>query len=81
MTKAILKLMDIEQIEGTVETGGDYARFHTVSSSVESQINGPHEGQLEIEGNSERVVVESCQAAGNGEGCEITLRRIKPEAR
>ncbi|WP_234853629.1 hypothetical protein [Paracoccus everestensis] len=80
MTKATLTLEGINQISGEVETGGDYARFQASDALDESQINGPHEGQLAINGQTERVVVESYRATDDG-GCEITLRRFKPEAR
>jgi hypothetical protein len=82
MTKATLTLEGLEQTKGTVETGGDYARFRVDALLDGGRINGPHEGQLEIDGKSERVVLESYRALnGQGEGCEITLRRIKPEPR
>jgi hypothetical protein len=82
MSKATLTLEGIDQIEGTVETGGDFARFQADAIPDEGRINGPHEGQLEIDGTSERVIVENYRTA-NGEdgGCEITLRRIQPVVR
>lgn len=83
MTKATLQLDGIGQIEGTVETGGDYARFRADAALDESRIATAQEGQLTIDGKSERVVLENYRALGddNDAGCEITLRRIKPEPR
>ena len=46
----------------------------------ESKIVGPVEGELTIDGKPERVVLENCRTT-DGEGCEITLRRITPEPR
>ena len=36
--------------------------------------------ELTIDGKPERVVLENCRTT-EGEGCEITLRRITPEPR
>jgi hypothetical protein len=80
MTNATLTLEGMEQIKGTVEIGGDYARFRTDVTMDESEIVGPLEGELTIEGKPERVVLENCRTT-EGKGCEITLRRITPEAR
>ena len=77
MTKATLTLEGMNEISGEVETGGDYARFTASDALDESQINGPHEGQLVIDGNAERVVLTNYRATDGG-GCEITLRRIQP---
>ncbi|MFC3166645.1 hypothetical protein [Paracoccus fontiphilus] len=79
MTDATLSLDGIEPISGTVETGGDYIRFSADTTLDEHQINGPHEGQLSLDGADERVVLESYHAIEGG-GCEITLRRITPSA-
>lgn len=79
MTDATLSLDGLEPISGTVETGGDYIRFSADATLDEVQINGPHEGQLTLDGADERVVLESYQAIEGG-GCEITLRRITPSA-
>ncbi len=78
MTDATLTLEGMEQIKGIVETGGDYARFRAKAALDESRIAGAHEGQLTIDGKSERVVLENYRALDE-KGCEITLRRIKPE--
>ena len=80
MTKANLTLEGMEQIKGTVEIGGDYARFRTDVAVDDSKIVGPVDGQLTIDGKPERVVLENCRTT-DGEGCEITLRRITPEPR
>lgn len=80
MTDATLTLDGLEQISGTVETGGDYARLRADTTLDESRIAGPHEGQLTIDGKSERVVLENYRALKDA-GCEITLRRIQPEPR
>ena len=77
MTKATLTLEGMNEISGEVEPGGDYARFTASGALDESQINGPHEGQLLIDGNAERVVLTNYRATDEG-GCEITLRRIQP---
>lgn len=77
MTKAILTLEGMNQISGDVETGGDYVRFTAPEALDESQINGPHEGELVIDGKSERVVLTNYRTTDEG-GCEITLRRIQP---
>ena len=79
MTDATLSLDGLEPISGTVETGGDYIRFSADAALDEGQINGPHEGQLTLDGADERVAVESYHALEGG-GCEITLRRTTPSA-
>ena len=78
MTNATLTLEGLDRIEGTVETGGDYARFRADAALDESRIAGPHEGRLTINGRSERVILENYRALDD-KGCEITLRRITPE--
>ncbi|WEF23760.1 hypothetical protein [Paracoccus sp. S3-43] len=80
MTDATLTLDGLEQISGTVETGGDYARLVADTALDESRIAAPHEGQLTIDGKSERVILENYRALEDA-GCEITLRRIQPEPR
>ncbi|WP_306752837.1 hypothetical protein [Paracoccus actinidiae] len=77
MTKATLTLEGMNEISGDVETGGDYARFTASDGLDENQINGPHEGELVIDGEAERVVLTNYRATEEG-GCEITLRRIQP---
>ncbi|MGN7870779.1 hypothetical protein [Paracoccus sp. 22332] len=79
MTDATLSLDGLEPISGNVEIGGDYIRFSADAALDERQINGPHEGQLSLDGADERVVLESYHAIEGG-GCEITLRRITPSA-
>ena len=79
MTDATLSLDGLEPISGTVETGGDYIRFSADATLDERQINGPHEGQLTLDGTDERVAVESYHALEGG-GCGIALRRITPSA-
>ncbi|VDS07627.1 hypothetical protein PARHAE_00805 [Paracoccus haematequi] len=80
MTDATLTLDGLEQITGTVETGGDYARLRADTTLDESGIAGSPEGRLTIDGRSERVILENYRAL-EGSGCEITLRRIQPEPR
>ena len=79
MTDATLSLDGLDPVSGTVEIGGDYIRFSADAALDERQINGPHEGQLTLDGADERVAVESYHALEGG-GCEITLRRITPSA-
>lgn len=80
MTDTTLALNGLEPLTGTAELGGDYVRFQAPTSLDESDIVGPVEGELTIDGKSERVVLEN-YCTTEGEGCEITLRRIKPEPR
>lgn len=60
---------------------GDYAQFSSPPEIAQDDITGPQDG-LSIVGKSERVVLESYRVLDSeeGEGREITLRRIKPEA-
>ena len=82
MTDATLTLDGFERIDSIVEIGGDYAQFRSPSEIAQDDITGPHDGPLSIAGKSERVVLESYCVLDReeGEGREITLRRIKPEA-
>ena len=77
MTKATLTLEGMNEISGEVETGGDYARFTASDALDENQINGPHEGELVIDGKAERVILSNYRTTDEG-GCEITFRRIQP---
>ncbi|MBL3675518.1 hypothetical protein [Paracoccus aerius] len=81
MTDATVTLDGFERINGIVEIGGDYAQFRSPSEIAQDDITGPQDG-LSIVGKSERVVLESYRVLDReeGEGREITLRRIKPEA-
>ncbi len=79
MTDATLSLDGIDPVSGTVQIGGDYIRFSADTALDERQINGPHEGQLFLDGSDERVVLESYHV-NEGGGCEINLRRITPSA-
>ena len=82
MTQATLSLNGFPPINGSVETGGDYARFRTQATPQVDSAEGTRDGQLLIDGKPERVVMENCRplSADEGGGCEITLRRINPGA-
>jgi len=79
MTKAVLKLEDMQQIEGEAEKGGDYVRLLvTADHSVESFITPSH-GELEIDGDTTRIILESASPASDGsQGTLLTMRRLSP---
>lgn len=85
MTSATLTLDDIEPLEGTVETGGDYIRFRTDAPLDPDTIGPLHKGRIEIEGRVEQVMLKTAQphrarpgdqddASGS---LELTLQRFQ----
>ena len=83
MTKATLTLDGLEPLQGTVETGGDYIRFITVVQIDSAQLDRLHQGQIDIDGKTEKVMVKSVQphqATGenDGGGLELALQRFSP---
>ena len=81
MKNAILKLEGRPQLIGGVETGGDYLRFHTRTDMTPEELRRLTDGQIEMDGKSERVLLESAQSTRrDGYTIELTLRRFTPFA-
>lgn len=79
MKCALLKLEGGSQLVGVVEAGGDYLRFHTRTGMTAEAFCKLRDGQIEIDGEHERVSLESAQATRQGGyTIELTLRRIAP---
>ena len=79
MKNAFLKLEGSPQLAGVVEAGGDYLRFHTRTDMTREEFRRLKDGQIEIEGKSERVLLESAQSTRQGGyTIELTLRRFAP---
>ncbi|SMO99765.1 hypothetical protein [Paracoccus laeviglucosivorans] len=86
MTPAKLTLDGSPPIDGVVDAGGDYITFRTRADVPPEQTRGPHEGEIEIDGRKERVVLESAHPTQSTPGMktedtfDLTLRRISPRA-
>ena len=79
MKNAFLKLEGGRQLTGVVEAGGDYLRFRTRTDMIPEAFHRLKEGQVEINGKSERVLLESAQSTRQaGYTVELTLRRFTP---
>ncbi|SMO98560.1 hypothetical protein [Paracoccus laeviglucosivorans] len=84
MKPATLTLTAQDPIRGHTESGGDYALFRTAANVSLEQTEGPHEGEIEIDGRRERVVLEGAHPTQSSPGMQtddtfdITLRRISP---
>lgn len=82
MTNATFTLEDGPQLAGEiVDTGGDYIRLRVSTHMTQEQLANYGEGQLEIDGKAERVLLESAhQDTDDDETFELTMRRFKPSA-
>ncbi|MFN3279866.1 MAG: hypothetical protein ACK41Y_15950 [Paracoccus hibiscisoli] len=82
MTDATLTLEDGPQLTGEiVDTGGDYIRLRATTEMSQDQLGQYGEGQIEIDGKSERVLLESAMPVPEDEEVfELTMRRMAPSA-
>lgn len=81
MKNAILKLEGSPQLIGIVESGGDYLRFQTRTDMTPEEFHRLTNGQIEMDGKNERVLLESAQSTRrDGYTIELTLRRFAPSA-
>ncbi|MFN3273217.1 MAG: hypothetical protein ACK41U_00940 [Paracoccus sp. (in: a-proteobacteria)] len=82
MSNATFTLEDGPQLEGEIiETGGDYIRLRISTHMTQEQLDQYSEGQIEIDGKSERVLLESAlPAPDDDEVFELTMRRFEPSA-
>ncbi|MCG6111316.1 MAG: hypothetical protein MEQ74_03895 [Paracoccus sp.] len=82
MTDATLTLEDGPQLTGEiVDTGGDYIRMRSTTEMSQDQLGQYSEGQIEIGGKTERVLLESAMpTAEDEEVFELTMRRMTPSA-
>lgn len=82
MTQATLTLDGIEPLHGTIETGGDYIRFRTEGGMDPDRLARLTEGQIDIDGKSEKVMIKNVQSRspeqGADNGLELTLQRFAP---
>ncbi len=82
MTEATLTLEDGPQMTGEiVDTGGDYIRMRCTTEMSQDQLGQYSEGQINIDGKSERVLLESAMPTPDDEEVfELTMRRMAPSA-
>ncbi|WP_265500798.1 hypothetical protein [Paracoccus beibuensis] len=83
MTTAKLTFEGVPPMEGTVEAGGDYVRFHTTSVPDADALAEPRDGMIDFDGHCEKVLLESAQPSkddSNSGGYELVLRRYQPSA-
>ena len=82
MTNATLTLEDGPQVTGEiVDTGGDYIRMQCTKEMTQDQLGQYAEGQIEIDGKSERVLLETAMPTqDDDEVFELTMRRMAPSA-
>lgn len=87
MTAATLRCDGLAPLKGTAEAGRDYIRFRTSARLSNQQLNELHRARIELDGQSETVLVESTDRpwappdiAGDEERLHLTLRRnLLPE--
>lgn len=82
MTNATFTLENGPQLEGEIiDTGGDYIRLRTSTHMTQEQLDQYGEGQIEIDGKSEKVLLESVLSdTDDDETFELTMRRFQPSA-
>lgn len=82
MTNATFTLENGPQLEGEIiDTGGDYIRLRTSTHMTQEQLDQYGERQIEIDGKSERVLLESVLPdTDDDEAFELTMRRFQPSA-
>lgn len=80
MLRATLQLDNAPAVQGSAETGGDYIRLLIQDQADASQFTGGTDGQIEIEGKSERVTLEGAAdgTVAGRDGVVLTLRRHSP---
>lgn len=81
MTNARLQLEGLPPLEGTVEVGGDYIRFTTGDRLADIEDGSHHSGQIELNGNSEKVALEAVSEDAEDENkVVLIMRRFEPSA-
>nr|WP_111302097.1 hypothetical protein [Paracoccus saliphilus] len=82
MSDAILTLEGGSQVVGKITaSGGDYIRIRAITEMTQDQLGQYGEGQIDIDGKQERVLLESAMSSADDEEViELTLRRITPPA-
>ncbi len=80
MLRATLQLDNVPALEGSAETGGDYVRLLIDDQNDASQFSGGTDGQIDIDGKSERVTLEGAAdgSLAGQDGVVLTLRRHSP---
>lgn len=78
MTEATLKLDDGPDVSGEiVDSGGDYIRLRSTTDMSQDQLSQYANGEIEIDGKPERVLLESVMPATEAEDqLELTMRRM-----
>ena len=81
MSNGYLKIEGSVPLTGPVEEMGDLVLFRTRTEMTEAEFAEFPEGQIEIGGLVERVVLESTETSRNGGySMDLMLRRLPLEA-
>jgi hypothetical protein len=82
MSSGYLKIEGSVPLAGpVVEEMGDLLLFRTRTEMTETDFAELHEGQIEIGGLIEQVVLESTETSKDGRySMDLMLRRLSPEA-